>query len=656
MIQLPARQVHLDFHTSELIPGVGSKFNKKQWQAALKAGHVNSVTVFAKCHHSWSYYPTKVGQRHPTLKRNLLGEQIAACHEIGVRAPIYFTVGWSATDSVQHPEWIMVDREGKKLTTNIDPKAKPDDTRPICSWYFMCPSGDYLKLMLEQTEEICRTMPVDGFFYDICFRGGCCCPNCRKGMKDAGLDFRKDADVAKYDVIRWQHFMSECNRIIHASHPEATIFYNGGANVNTPQWHVSDTHFELEDLPTTWGGYDKFPPRARFFANGRRQYLAMSGKFHTMWGEFGGFKHPDAIRFEAACMVAYGARCSFGDQLHPNGEMDMATYRNIGEGYKYVEKIEPYGLDAQPASDLGVWMSGKDLDDRGVVTMLLEAQLDFRVVDPDEDFKRYAAIILTGDVRLDKQSAAKLNAFAAAGGGVVALARSGMDAAGKKFLLDVGAKYVGPANYELDYLVAGKELSQGLVESPFLNYAAAGRVKPTAGAKVLATIREPYFNRTYKHYCSHQNTPNQLKVAPQPGAIRKGNIVYLPHILGDLYCVHGARVHRQFFLNALGVVYKRPNFKTQMPSAGRATFVHQPQHKRYVAHLMYGPPLIRGRCQVIEDLVPLFDVPVEIRVKEKVKRAYLAPSGKGLKLSRAKGAVKVAVSEFSCHQAIVFEY
>ena len=49
------RQVHLDFHTSEKIDGIGSRFSKKQFQEALKAGHVNSITVFSKCHHGWAY-------------------------------------------------------------------------------------------------------------------------------------------------------------------------------------------------------------------------------------------------------------------------------------------------------------------------------------------------------------------------------------------------------------------------------------------------------------------------------------------------------------------------------------------------------------------------------------------------------------------------
>jgi len=90
---LPSRQVHLDFHTSEYIPGIGEKFNKKQFQEALKLGHVNQINIFAKCHHGWSYYPTEVGKVHPNLKFDLLGAEMEACHEIGVKCPIYFTVG-----------------------------------------------------------------------------------------------------------------------------------------------------------------------------------------------------------------------------------------------------------------------------------------------------------------------------------------------------------------------------------------------------------------------------------------------------------------------------------------------------------------------------------------------------------------------------------
>ena len=42
------RQVHLDFHTSEKIEGIGSVFSKENFQQMLKKGHVDSITVFSK--------------------------------------------------------------------------------------------------------------------------------------------------------------------------------------------------------------------------------------------------------------------------------------------------------------------------------------------------------------------------------------------------------------------------------------------------------------------------------------------------------------------------------------------------------------------------------------------------------------------------------
>lgn len=85
------RQVHLDFHTSPLIPGIGEKFNKKEWQRALLDAAVDSITLFACCHHGYAYYNTKVGCRHPNLNFDLLRAQVDACREIDVKTPIYLT-------------------------------------------------------------------------------------------------------------------------------------------------------------------------------------------------------------------------------------------------------------------------------------------------------------------------------------------------------------------------------------------------------------------------------------------------------------------------------------------------------------------------------------------------------------------------------------
>jgi hypothetical protein len=80
MHKVGARQVHLDFHTSKDIDGIGARFDKKQWQKALKLGNINVINIFAKCHHGWSYYPTQIGNAHPHLSvPDLMGAQSERC-------------------------------------------------------------------------------------------------------------------------------------------------------------------------------------------------------------------------------------------------------------------------------------------------------------------------------------------------------------------------------------------------------------------------------------------------------------------------------------------------------------------------------------------------------------------------------------------------
>jgi len=661
MISLPSRQIHLDFHTSEHITAVGSKFSKQQFQRALKIGHVNSVTVFAKCHHSWSYYPTKVGLKHPTLKTDLLGKQIEACHAIGVRAPIYYTVGWSANDAETHPEWCARNRDGSIMTMLYDLNAKPTDKKPTFSWKFLCPSGEYEQLILDQTRELCERYPVDGFFYDICAFGATCfCERCRRGMKEAGLDDADDAQTRTYHVRLWVEFMRRCNAIIRPAHPDATVFFNGALNMDSPaEYRPQQTHYELEDLPTTWGGYDKFPLRAKAMTRDGKALLAMSGKFHTAWGEFGGFKHPDAIRFEAAAMIAFGARCSFGDQLHPSGEMDLETYRSIGVAYKYVKRIESFGLDGHPYATAGLVLCHQTPHDQGVANILLENQIDFDVVplDAAADLSHYETLILSGGRFLNESLAKRVNDFVAGGGSLLVLGEGALELKSDRVLIDIGASYAGPASFDVDYLVAGKELGREMVKSPFLNYTPAGRYKAKRGTRVLARIREPYFSRTYEGYCSHQNTPYSEKDAAQGGAFQCGRVILLPHALGAMYHEWGARLHRQFVVNALRRVHRKPVLSVDgMPSGGRINLIHQPARRRYVAHLLYGPPVQRGKCSVIEDLVPLRRVGVGLRVPEKIRRVALPLHPRMLRPIRSGNRVTVELPEFAAHEIIAFDY
>ncbi len=654
------RQIHLDFHTSEHIPDIGAKFSKKQFQEALKAGHVNAINIFAKCHHSWSYYPTKVGKMHPNLHFDLMGQQIEACREIGVKVNIYFTVGWSATEAIEHPEWAVVDKNGTNPYREMKKKLGPNES--FGGWEYLEPSVPYADLIIAQTEELLKNYDFDGMWYDIHQ------PEqlnynewSRKDYAARGIDVNDLDAVRQCTNEKYNDFFQRARDLISKYKPNATVYFNGTTRTYNSEnielfkygFFNYNTKHDLEDLPTAWGGYDIFPWRSKYFANTGKEIVAMSGKFHKAWGEFGGFKHPDAILYEAASMIAFGANANFGDQLHPSGEMDMATYKNIGKGFEYVEKIEQYGIGGISKSETGLYIGENLHAIEGTVQMLLERQVNFNVVNTLADWSGIEVLVITSGGVLEKDIP-KIQQFVASGGKVIAMG-DGIFVNGKP-IIDIGAEYIGKASFDIDYTVVNEKISKDLVESPFLNYRAGLRVKPNAGTEILARIREPYFSRTIEHYSSHANTPNQLTDASHPAVIKNGNIIFIAHDLDKQYQQEGARLQRDLFINALTLLRTNPLVTTEMPSMGRVNLLHQPDKNRYIVHLLYASPIQRGKVRVVEDLVPLYNIPVTVNLSEKIKSATLVPSGKKLEMKSVDGKIQVVVPEFTCHTAIVFGY
>ncbi len=674
MRRLPARQVHLDFHTSEYMEKVGSQFDKKQFQEVLKEGHVNSITVFGKCHHGYHYFPTTVGTIHPGLKpgKDLAGEMMEACHEIGVFAPLYLTLGWSVLDAREHTEWIARNRDGSWQTTNYDLAAPDDAPRPECSWINLCSAGSYRDYLYAMTREVCeRYEQLDGLFFDIVFVSDVCyCDDCRRGMREMGLNPDRTEDAKEYYQIQKKITLDGLREILFETHPDASIFFNsGGADIHLPQWHYASTHFEMEDLPTTWGGYDKMPMRSRYFAGKGKDYLGMTGKFHRAWGEFGGYKMPEALRYECAAMLANGARVSIGDQLHPLGRMDMQTYRNIGKAFSYVEQIEEYCFDTTETARLGVMVSTDSGLNEAMAKLLLDCQIDFDVVHGGADLLRFDTVILPDRYRLEAEWGAAFDAFAAQGGKVLMLGGSGLKTEAEEFAFDVPFSYLGRSEYDKDYFEVLADGEEEIPAAPILCYTSAHRVSlcaacthaaepQMADAQVLARIKEPYFSRTYGKYCSHYNTPYGEDYADYPGAVQRGNILYIAHELADMYAKYGVTWFRRYFKRMLRRLYQADCIEVKMPAQGRIHFVKREGQNQYVLHLMYASPIQRGGVSVLEDFPILRNVEAAIHVPETVKRAVLVPQMEELPLQplgNTAGCL-LNIPELCGHQMVVLEY
>ena len=306
---------------------------------------------------------------------------------------------------------------------------------------------------------------ADGIFLDIAGVQPCYCQNCIAEREELGLNPYDENDVLKHAEMVYKRYAEKTRAAVDKYKPNLPLFHNGGHIRQGRRDLVNcNTHLELESLPTGGWGYDHFPFSARYCQGLGVDYLGMTGKFHGSWGEFGGFKHPNALRFEVALAAANGAKCSVGDQLSPSGEMDMVTYDLIGSAYSELEEKEEWLDNVESVADIAIispeayvgdlstgQMTKVDDSGSGVCRIMLEGKYLFDVIDFESDLSKYKVIILPDVIRADTDFAKRLREFCDCGGKVLATGKSVLHENSNEFCLNLGAEWIKENPYKPDY-------------------------------------------------------------------------------------------------------------------------------------------------------------------------------------------------------------
>ncbi|MBN1543509.1 beta-galactosidase trimerization domain-containing protein, partial [candidate division KSB1 bacterium] len=474
-------------------------------------------------------------------------------------------------------------------------------------------------------------------------------------------------------------FKAEMSALVRQTHPDCSIFYNAGHVGPATRTSVdSYSHLELESLPSSghWG-YLHFPYSIRFARGLGLACIGMTGKFHTEWGDFHSFKNPQALEFECFQMLAHGVGCSIGDQLHPDGALCPHVYERIGRVYEQVAAKEPWCRGARPVTEIAVFTpeewSGEQLPAaaQGAVRMLQETALQFDIIDSHSDLGTYKLLILPDRIPVDDRLARKLNACFAAGGKALITFESGLDPSGRAFALSefgveraadqvcdesgnpVRGRYFEQHDY-IDYILPHAPVAGDLAETEYALYTVGLRVEPTAQSTVWAETILPYFYRSWQRFCSHRQTPSCGKSAGA-AIVATERSVYFSHPIFEIYQRWAPRWCKSLVVNAIDRLLGERLVRHTGPSTLLITLTDQPG-RRNVHLLHYIPERRCEKIDIIQDIIPLYDIELSVAVDRPVRRVTSVPRGSALTFRQETGRAEFVLPLLRGHQIIEIQF
>jgi hypothetical protein len=443
------------------------------------------------------------------------------------------------------------------------------------------------------------------------------------------------------------------------------VFFNGRGHGNLREEMPFQAQHEIESLPTGGWGYMYFPKNVRLARTLPRPYMGMTARFHKSWADFGGLKPQPALDYETRQMIANGARCSIGDQMHPRGALDAASYQRIGAAYAHVEACEPWLTDATTVAQIAVLQPPEHKvgqgskppvgASEGVVRMLTHLKHQFDLVDVGGSFDGYELLILPDTVNLDDDALLKrVRAFIKSGGKVLASGTSGLSADGTQLLLpELGIKPAGMSPFTTTYIRFGKEVAVDVPPTDHVMYERGMRVTPAKGTNAVARVVEPYFERTWEHFSSHAQTPGE-RVSKYAAATLNERTAYVASPVFGAFAIHGNIPFRLLVRNLLEKLLPQPLLRLAAPAATEATVMRQ--GRRTIVHVLhYAPERRTEKLALIEDEIPLFDLPMSLKMAKAPRRVYLAPAPTPVPFEYLAGRVNLRVPAVRGHAMIVFE-
>jgi hypothetical protein len=222
-----------------------------------------------------------------------------------------------------------------------------------------------------------------------------------------------------------------------------------------------------------------------------------------------------------------------------------------------------------------------------------------------------------------------------------------------KPLTEVGLDYEGPWQHEVQYReVTDVALNQGLSHMVQILYEKGRAVRLKPGTQLLGRGWKAYFDRNYLHFQVEQ--PPFSEPSDYVGISQRGNLIYVAAPIFRMYADFGYQFYRLLIGNCIARFLPNPLIKSNDPSTAHLTVTKQAG--RMIVHVLpYAPQRRTPALDIVEDVIPLFNLKLALRMGAPPKQVYLAPQRHTLKVDFQDSYARTVAPSMEGHQMIVFE-
>jgi hypothetical protein len=698
------RKLHLDYHLNPWIRDAAASMTldeaRRQMRMMKDAG-VESVEFFAYDHFGNAFYPSDVVTRHPSLRQDYFGNMRRAARENGIRAVAYVNVFGNVHLFAQHPEWYIVDKTGTKY-----PAAAwlPVDRSQICasSPFLEEVYKPFLKELITRYSP--DAIWLDGGSWLV--ETPCYCRFCRAKFRAFAGEEIPDPPPEGADEAAWQKwlrwvvwrrsqiydYLTSVSRFIHELKPDILVSDNnvGRNETSIPvvergrllRWALPK-ELGLDFLscdPVPWGG-----DHAVILSREGRQQSTLGIPFDYAnerfqgWGEWT-IRETTDFQVECAAIMANGGHCLFADQPWPDGTLEPEVYRRLKETYDFVRAREDAYQGAEVISEIGVlsaeshgtlarnpaWLapatrSGEAI--AGAHLALVQEGFQFQILGETglrTALPRLKMLIVPEQVMMLDDTLDAVHTFVEQGGRLLVTGQSGRlredgspRAPGQVERL-LGVRLKGDRRAPLNYLECSPEFRDSF-HLPALPFMVRGPmyVFEADGARLLAHTLEPRDdpwdeNGHWRHYTvTGAMPPNRTPAGPAAVLTHagKGQILYAAGNWFTTYRTEGNPAVRKMLVAFAS---------TLLPEREQLLWVENKPLRVEVSLMRnrngYLVSLINSAIQKqsarfvhVEELTPVTDLRISVRIPQKVRGVRLLPEGASLPFTRANGGVRFTV-------------